>query len=75
MAHRSEDGQVRDASAAYALWDDLFDECLRLALSGDDPAERAAARERLARGLARSFAERDAMWERLLAAGAPAHGG
>lgn len=69
---------VPDVSAAYHLWDDLFDAGVRLALSApdDSPEELARARARFVRGWSRALAERDAMWERIVRAMKKrAHGG
>jgi hypothetical protein len=68
---------IPDVTAAYRLWDQLFRAGLALASSTSAEGERRQeeARERLARGLARSLAERDAMWERIIRAVSGAHRG
>jgi len=61
---------IVDVTAAYRLWDDLFAYCVKLALStsDDSPEEKERARERFRRAQERSLKERDALWERILAA-------
>lgn len=59
---------IKDASAAYHLWDELFAFGLRMALStpDDSPQEKQKAWDRLLRAHQRSLAERDAMWVRIV---------
>jgi hypothetical protein len=61
------DRAIPDASEAYRRWDELFRVGLRMALSGSDgPCEAKLAR--LVRSQQRRFAERDAMWARIVEA-------
>ncbi|MEW6747406.1 MAG: hypothetical protein AB1486_32140 [Planctomycetota bacterium] len=60
--------EVIDATGAYRQWDELFAFSLKMALateSGTD-SEKRQAWKRLMRSHARSLAERDAMWVRLV---------
>ncbi|MBN1444441.1 MAG: hypothetical protein JXA90_17140 [Planctomycetes bacterium] len=59
--------QCPDATEAYRRWDELYSAGVRLALSTTtgEPAERAAARQRLLRAHERALAQRDALWERI----------
>jgi hypothetical protein len=61
--------EIPDASAAYRLWDELFQSCLKIALStaNGTPQEKEEAWSRLLRGQELAHAERDAMWRRIFA--------